>query len=136
MTVRSGPGVDGKPERIHIGDDIYRHHLLAPHPVDQKIARSGEHKPLGIIRKLLLGCLENAGINILPEIGDVGAVLPVVLKIMHKDRLQRQNLADEPRRYLVHAHGPALPLQAVAVASGCGCFSHSPRNPPLKSLSS
>ena len=99
MALRSGPGcIDGNTQRIQIGHRFDGHDMLAPHAVDQQIARRGEQKALGIVGNLALRRFEHAHIDFLPQIGDVALVAPIVTQILHQDRLQRQNLADEPSR--------------------------------------
>ncbi len=83
-------------QRIDIGHRLDRHDMFAAHAIDQDVARGAEDEGLGVFRPLGARRLADPHIDLLPEIGDIGLVAPIVLQELHERRLQRQDFMREP----------------------------------------
>ena len=87
---------------------------------------------LAQIQHLFLGGEADAFVDILPQVGDVASVAPVVLQELHQRRLQRQDLADKPGFQFGRVHGRARTDVPGVFPRGVGRLSHSPaRVPPV-----
>src|SRR6185312_6451301 len=75
---------------------------------------------------LLLRRFEDADIDILPQVGDVGLVAPILAEKLHQRGLQRQHFANEPVLQVAHGSGRSLRAPVGVVTTVVRHISHSP----------
>src|SRR6185312_10885359 len=73
-------------------------------------------------RQLTAGCLIDARISLLPQVGDLGLVAPIALQEAGQHRFQRQNVLHEPVVYISLGHAPLRgpPMDPVPVLRSSG----------------
>ena len=97
------------------------------HAIDQQIAGGAEHERFGVFGYLRVSRLADALVNVLPEIGDIGLVAPIVLEERCQGGFQRQYLMDEPCLDFGRSHACIRTAQLGVLTIMFRRLCHSPR---------